>query len=109
MRRDWPRLANAGLIAAALAVIPVLVLEETVHGGPFVIVAEVLDWTIWSALALELVVLLVRAENRREWPWKHPFDVAIVLLTPPFLASGGRSRRSPPWAATSSRGPTADA
>jgi voltage-gated potassium channel len=82
---DRARLANTALIVAALAVIPVLVLEETAHHGPLVIVAEALDWAIWGAFAAELVVLLARASDRREWLWKHPFDVAIVLLTPPFL------------------------
>lgn len=72
-------------MAAALLVIPVVVLDETAHGGMLALVAAVLNWAIWLAFAAELVVLFARASNRGAWLWNNPLTVAIVVLTPPFL------------------------
>jgi len=73
------------MIVAALLVVPVVVLDETQHGGTLSTVGAVLNWVIWTAFATELVVLLVRAPDRAGWLWRHPFDIALVILTPPFL------------------------
>jgi voltage-gated potassium channel len=79
---DW---ANRALIGAALAVVPVVVLDETQPHGRLATAAFILNWLIWSAFAAELVVLLARSTDRRGWLWRHPLDVAIVVFTPPFL------------------------
>jgi voltage-gated potassium channel len=76
---EWP------IIVAALLVIPTMVLETTSPGPPWHTVATVVDWAIWSAFALELVVMLAVVPRRVHWLRTHPVEVAIVLLTPPFL------------------------
>ena len=73
------------MIVAALLVVPVVVLDETQHGGTLGTIAAVLNWAIWAAFAAELVVLLMRAPDRGAWLWRHPFDVALVIFTPPVL------------------------
>jgi voltage-gated potassium channel len=73
------------MLVAALLVVPVVVLDETRPGGTLSTIGAVLDWAIWIAFVAELVALLARTPNRGDWLWRHPFDVALVVLTPPFL------------------------
>ena len=44
---------------------------------------DLLQWIIWGAFALDLVMGLVFATNRKQFLIKHPLDIAAVLL--PFL------------------------
>lgn len=78
---DWP------LTAAALLVVPVLVVEDGDYGQPWETIATVLDWTIWLAFLAEVVVMLAIVSDRRAWARDHVLDLAIVILTPPFLAA----------------------
>jgi len=73
------------LLVAALLAIPVIVVQESNFGPPWDGVAAVLDWVIWGAFALQLVVMLAIVPDRRRWLADHPLEVLIVLLTPPFL------------------------
>jgi voltage-gated potassium channel len=73
------------LLVAALLAIPVIVVQESNLGSPWEAVAAVLDWLIWGAFALQLVVMLAIVPDRRRWLADHPLEVLIVLLTPPFL------------------------
>lgn len=75
------------LIAATLLVIPVLILQASRVDEPWRTLAEIGDWVIWLAFLAELVIMLAVVPNRWEWIKRHPLDVAIVVLTPPFAAS----------------------
>jgi len=44
---------------------------------------DLLQWIIWGAFALDLLMGLVTATNRKRFIIKHPLDIAAVLL--PFL------------------------
>src|SRR5215217_9291002 len=74
------------LLLAALLAIPVIVVQESNFGRPWEGVADVLDWVIWGAFVLQLVVMLAVVPDRRRWLTNHPLEVLIVLLTPPFYA-----------------------
>ena len=73
------------MLVAALLVIPVLAIEESGADEPWSAVANVLNWAIWGAFAVEAVVMLTIVPQRWRWIRTHPLEVAIVLLTPPFL------------------------
>jgi voltage-gated potassium channel len=75
------------LIVATLLVVPVLILQASKVDEPWDTLADIGDWAIWLAFVFELVVMLAVVPNRWEWIKRHPLDVAIVLLTPPFMAS----------------------
>lgn len=72
---------------AALLVIPVLILQESDRGATANTVGDVLDWLSWSAFAAELVVMLCVVPDRRAFLRSHFLEVAIVVLTPPFLGA----------------------
>jgi voltage-gated potassium channel len=73
------------MLVAALLVIPVIAVEESSLGDPWDTVAAVTNWAIWIAFATELVVVLWVVPSRWAWLRSHPIEVAIVLLTPPFM------------------------
>jgi voltage-gated potassium channel len=74
------------VVVAALLVIPVVIIEanDSIH-EPWKTMASVVNWIIWLVFAAELVANLAVVDQRRRWLSRHPLEVAIVLLTPPFL------------------------
>jgi voltage-gated potassium channel len=44
---------------------------------------DLLQWIIWGAFAFDLLMGLVNASNRKQFLFKHPLDIAAVIL--PFL------------------------
>lgn len=72
---------------AALLVIPVLILQQQDHGTTVNLVGDVLDWLSWGAFAAELVVMLSIVPDRRAYMRGHFLEVAIVVLTPPFIGA----------------------
>ena len=78
---EWP------LTVAALLVIPVLVIQDGEYGQPWETLGTVLDWATWLAFLVEVVVMLAAVSDRRAWAREHVLDLAIVVLTPPFLAA----------------------
>jgi voltage-gated potassium channel len=72
------------LIAAAL-VIPVLIIEESDVSAAVATLGDALNWLIWLAFLAELAVMLAVVPNRWAWLRTHPLEIAVVVLTPPFL------------------------
>lgn len=72
------------MVVAALLMIPAMILEATAS-SPWSTIAAVLNWTIWLAFLVELVTLLAVAPRRWAWLRDHPLELAIVVLTPPFI------------------------
>jgi voltage-gated potassium channel len=81
------------MLVAALLVIPVMVVEQSDAGEPWRALAGVLNWIIWLAFAIELLVMLTVVRDRRAWLRSHPLEVAIVVLTPPFLPASLQALR----------------
>ncbi len=75
------------MLAAALLVIPTIVIEDSATGAPWSVVAGVLNWATWLAFLIEVIVMLAVVPDRRSWIRSHPLDLAIVVLTPPFASS----------------------
>jgi voltage-gated potassium channel len=81
------------MMIAALLVVPVIVIEESRAGHEWKTLAAALNWFIWLAFALELVVMLWAVPRRMEWLRAHPLEAAIVVLTPPFLPASLQALR----------------
>jgi voltage-gated potassium channel len=88
------RRLEAPLLIAALLTIPAIAIEQSDAGQPWDTVATVLNWTIWSAFVAEIVLMLRAVDERGRWLRDHPLDVAIVVLTPPFLPATLQAARS---------------
>jgi hypothetical protein len=55
------------MLVAALLVIPTVVIENAGLGSGWSSAATILNWLIWTAFAMELLVLVAAAPNRRHW------------------------------------------
>jgi voltage-gated potassium channel len=73
------------LLAAAFLVIPTLFLEEAKLGSPYDQIGNILNWSTWTLFAAEVVIMLSLVPSRKAWVRAHLLDVAIVVLTPPFM------------------------
>jgi hypothetical protein len=87
------RLERPMLIAASL-VIPALSLERAGVGPTWMAMATVLNWASWLAFVAELVATLALVPDRRRYLLHNPINVAIVVLTPPFLPALFQSLRA---------------
>ena len=65
-RFEWP------IIIAAIAVIPVIVIEQSGAGEPWTTLAAVANWLIWSLFLAEVVVMLAVVPDRGRRLRKHP-------------------------------------
>jgi voltage-gated potassium channel len=75
------------LLVAAVLSIPATILQSTRVSEPWGTIGTTLNWAIWIAFLSELVVMLAITPNRGRYLRAHPVDLAIVVLTPPFLLS----------------------
>jgi voltage-gated potassium channel len=73
------------VLAATLALLPVLIVEADAKSEGWQTFAEVANWVIWLVFVVELVAVLVVASRKRAALRAHWLDVAIVVLTVPFL------------------------
>jgi voltage-gated potassium channel len=78
-RLEWP------MLVAALLVIPAIAIESSDVGEPWDTIAIVINWGTWLAFLAEALLMLSVVDDRRGWLRDHPLEVAIVILTPPFL------------------------
>jgi putative effector of murein hydrolase len=70
-------------LAATLALIPVLILENAASGA-WQTAAFIVNWLIWAVFAFELGAILVVASRRGAALRAHWLDAAVVALTVPL-------------------------
>jgi voltage-gated potassium channel len=92
--KRWEHRFNVPVLAAALLVIPVIIVEQSDVGEPWRTLAAILNWSIWLVFALELVTMLVVVSDRWHWLRTHPLEVIVVVLTPPFLPASLQAARA---------------
>ncbi len=76
------------MIALALLVIPVLVLQNFVHLSPAQgVMVSVVDWFIWIAFFLEFVLKLFVSEKKIRWLRENTLDsvVSVIVILSPLL------------------------
>ena len=83
--RSLKRRMSPMVVIAAIAVIPLLVMEEQFTDSTAVFWLHAADWAIWGVFAIELFVMLAVTPNRRAYLRCAWLDVIIVVLTLPFL------------------------
>ena len=69
----------------ALLLIPVLLLEETSSDPTLVQLATVANAFIWLAFTLDYVIDVWRTRDRAGYITRHWFDLALIVVSPPFL------------------------
>jgi voltage-gated potassium channel len=78
------RATELPMLVLALAIIPLIAVPLLVDLPPAMDEAMIaVDWTIWAAFALELMVKTYLSQRRVEYVMHHWYDVVIVVV--PFL------------------------
>jgi voltage-gated potassium channel len=70
------------VLAATLAMIPVLILQRDAADG-WRVAADVANWVIWGVFAAEIAFVLAVADRKRAALRAHWLDAVIVVLTIP--------------------------
>jgi voltage-gated potassium channel len=81
------------LMVAAVAVVPVILVEQSRAGTVAKHGAWIANWAIWATFAAEAAIMLVISADRRAWARGHKLELAVVVLTPPALPAGLQSLR----------------
>ena len=72
------------ILAATLAMIPIIIIERDATSGPWRTAGAVANWLIWGVFAVELVLVLTKAKRKRAALGAHWLDAAIVVVTFPL-------------------------
>jgi voltage-gated potassium channel len=75
------------VLAATLAIIPVLVVETDVQSAGWRAAATASNWIIWAIFLADLAFVLTVAPRRRAALRAHWLDVAIVVVTVPVFGA----------------------
>jgi len=76
------------LLVAAVAVVPVIIIEQSHASQTAKSAADVANWVIWLLFAGESALMLGFSVDRRGWAERHKLELAVVILTPPVLPAG---------------------
>lgn len=68
------------MIIAVLISIPAVFLTVWTDGG-FAVAGKVIGWVSGAVLWFEAVILLMAAEHKREWLWRHKWMILVCVLT----------------------------
>lgn len=85
---------NTPLMIAAALTLPSVALSEAHVGGLLETIAQILNWGIWIAFAIEFIVMLLLVPDRGKYLRHHPVEIIVVFLTPPVLPPGLQSLRA---------------
>ena len=72
------------VMVAALAVIPVVIVERIAVGG-WETLLEIINWLIWAAFTLEFAVVILLTDGRRAYARKAWLDLLVILVSFPLL------------------------
>jgi voltage-gated potassium channel len=83
--REVQKRLELPLLIAALLTIPLIIIEESNFPTWIEDLGAVLNWLTWGMFLAEAVIMVAVSPRPSEWLRRHPLEVAIVILTPPFL------------------------
>jgi hypothetical protein len=81
----WERRLRWPVIAAAVAVLPLLALHLTHPHGALATLETLGHWVIWLVFMVEVVVMLRVVRDRRAWIDGHRFELLVVALSSPHV------------------------
>src|SRR3954471_15896763 len=82
-RVETPTWFEPVILAATLAMIPVLIVQRDAHAAGWQDIANAANWLIWAIFACEMAFVLAVAQRRRAALSAHWLDSALVVLTVP--------------------------
>lgn len=83
----WERVTDKPLLVAAMLTIPATIIEFSHASDTWRHGASILNWVIWSAFCVDVVVSLVLVSERHRYLRTHVLELVVVLLTFPSLGA----------------------
>jgi voltage-gated potassium channel len=80
------RILDLPILVAALAVVPVIYIEQRSSSPSLVSIARAANWAIWSLFLLEYVAVLGFARNRWQFAKKAWLDAIVIVVSFPLLS-----------------------
>jgi voltage-gated potassium channel len=69
------------------------VIEQSDWGDSWKTLGGIVNWLIWLVFLAEVVTLITVVPKKSAWLRQHPLELAIVVLTPPFLPASLQALR----------------
>ena len=82
--RKWKRRLDVPVILSALMVLPLLIFEQQL-GDSFYGTLWLVDWVLWSIIALEFLFILRITPNRKLFVRRSWVDSTVIVLTFPAV------------------------
>jgi voltage-gated potassium channel len=82
LQQSWGRPLDVLVILAALATIPIVILQERHF---YHVAVSVIDWLIWAIFLVEFVFGIIVAENRKAYARGNWLGVAVIVFSFPLL------------------------
>ena len=73
------------VMVAALAVLPVVIVEQVSVGRWATLFTEILNWLIWAAFTVEFAVVAFLTDDRRAYARKAWLDLLVIVVSFPLL------------------------
>lgn len=81
----WERRLRGPVIAAALAVLPLMALHLSAPEGALATIEAAAHWAIWVVFAVEVAIMLAVVRDRRAWVDGHRIELLVVVASAPLL------------------------
>ncbi len=81
-RKRFERFLEGAVVLAALATVPLVVLQEWGFSDPALAVA---DWAVWGIFLAEYVLMVIPSPDRWASARRHWFSAAITVLSFPLM------------------------
>lgn len=81
----WEARLRVPVVAAAIAVLPLLALHLTHPHGALATVETAGHWIVWLTFLVEVVVMLAIVRDRRAWVDGHRFELLVVVVSSPLI------------------------
>jgi hypothetical protein len=81
----WERRLRIPVIAAAVAVLPLVALHLTHPHGALALVETAGHWVVWLTFLVEVCLMLRVVRDRRAWIDGHRLELLVVALSSPLV------------------------
>ena len=73
------------VMVAAIAVLPVVIVEQVAVSGWATLFAQILNWLIWAAFTVEFAVVAFLTDDRLAYARKAWLDLLVIVVSFPLL------------------------